>query len=144
MVSVLHKSHDVGEDREVVRFGRSQRIRLEEREDTIGQVSTTADAVPVHVFRVVVAPAIAADRTTPEVLLEQVQNLHTASSLTDRELRLDLPTVSARLIPEDRNAEAAFAVDEADDPLCSYWPFLLIDRTGRIVTSNVTHPTERV
>ena len=36
-----------------------------------------------------------------------------------RELRLDLPAKSTRSIPEDRNAEAPLAVDEADDPLHS-------------------------
>jgi hypothetical protein len=44
-------------------------------------------------------------------------------------------------VPKDRNAEAALAVDEADDPLLETWPFLLIVRTGRIFTSHV--PTIR-
>jgi len=34
-------------------------------------------------------------------------------------------------------AEAAVAVGEADDPLRETWPFLLIVRTGRIVTAHV-------
>ena len=33
---------------------------------------------------------------------------------------------------EERN----FAVDEADDPLLEPWPFLLIARTGRVVTGH--------
>ena len=37
----------------------------------------------------------------------------------------------------DRQTEAAFAVDEADDPLLDSWPFLLIARTGRIFTGHV-------
>ncbi len=31
-----------------------------------------------------------------------------------------------------------FSVDEADDPLLDTWPFLLIVRTGRIVTDHAT------
>jgi hypothetical protein len=50
-------------------------------------------------------------------MLQLVQYLHTPSSLHDRELGLDLPAESTRSIPEDRNAESPFTVDEADDPL---------------------------
>ena len=35
-----------------------------------------------------------------------------------------------------RDRKAAFTVDEADDPLLDTWPFLLIVRTGRIVTAH--------
>ena len=31
-----------------------------------------------------------------------------------------------------------------DDPLCETWPFLLIVRTGRIVTSHAANAIERV
>ncbi len=43
----------------------------------------------------------------------------------------------------DTDREAAFAVNEADDPLLEAWPFLLIVRTGRIVTP-ATHPPYRL
>ena len=47
-----------------------------------------------------------------------------------------------------RDREAAFAVDEADDPLRIELTlasgFLLIVRTGRIVTAHRRHPTKRV
>ena len=59
-------------------------------------------------------------------------------SLNHREGWLDLPTKPRGLIPEDRNTEATFAVDEADDPLRETWPFLLIVRTGRIFTFHVS------
>ena len=55
--------------------------------------------------------------------------------MNDRELRLDLPAELRTPLPEHRNGEAALAVDEADDPLLEPWPFLLIDRTGHVVTS---------
>ena len=97
-----------------------------------------------EIFPVIVVPAIAADRTTPEEVLQSVQDRHAPRSLNDRELRLDLPAEATRSVPEDRNAEAPFAVDEADDPLHGHWPFLLIVRTGRIVTNHRRHPNERV
>ena len=65
----------------------------------------------------IVVPAVDVDRPASEELLQHVQNLHAPLSLHDRELGLDLPAESARSVPEDRNAEASLAVDEADDPL---------------------------
>ena len=41
-------------------------------------------------------------------------------------------------------SRSTFAVDEADDPLLDTWPFLLIDRTGRIVTAHCPRSTNRV
>ena len=47
---------------------------------------------------------------------------------------LTAPKRLLQSVPDDRNTGAAFAVDKADDPLREIWPFLLIVRTGRIVT----------
>ena len=58
------------------------------------------------------------------------------AALGDRELVLDLPAEEAPGIAHDRDRETAFAVDEADDPLLEPWPFLLIARTGRVVTGH--------
>ena len=72
---------------------------------------------PPDILVVIVVPTVDVDRSTSKEALQPVQNLHAPSSLHDRELGLDLPAESARSIPEDRNAEASLAVDEADDPL---------------------------
>ena len=55
---------------------------------------------------------------------------------------LDLPAESTIRVPHHGDREAPFAVDEADDPLLETWPFLLIVRTGRIVTVHVVAPYE--
>src|SRR5215211_1132542 len=47
-----------------------------------------------------------------------------------------LPAEEAPGVAHDRDRETAFAVDEADDPLLEPWPFLLIARTGRVVTGH--------
>ena len=83
----------------------------------------------------VVAPAVHTDPTASEELLKVVQDMRTRRRLHDHELGLDLPAELRTPLPEDRNREAALAVDEADDPLLEPWPFLLIDRTGHVVTS---------
>ena len=101
------------------------------------------DVEAVQVLPMVVVPTIPADTATSEETPQLVQNVHTPLSLHQRELRLDLPAEATRWVPEDRNAEASFAVDEADDPLLESWPFLLIGRTGRIVTAHRRTPYEQ-
>jgi hypothetical protein len=76
------------------------------------------------------------DLPAPEHLLEEFERWSGRRGLGDRELVLDLPAEEAPGIAHDRDREAAFAVDEADDPLLETWPFLLIARTGRIVTAH--------
>jgi hypothetical protein len=88
--------------------------------------------------------SVATDVAASEEPLQLVQYLHAPRSLDDAEVGLHLPAQTTRCVPEDRHAEAAFAVDEADDPLLESWPFLLIGRTGRIVTAHVTHPRKGV
>jgi hypothetical protein len=82
----------------------------------------------------VIVSIIATDLSAPEVPLQEVKHLHAFLSLNHRERRLNLPADTTRAVPKDWNAEAAFAVDEADDPLRETWPFLLIVRTGWLFT----------
>ena len=51
---------------------------------------------------------------------------------------LDLPAESATWVAHHRDRKAALTVDKADDPLLETWSFLLIDRTGWIVTARAT------
>src|SRR4051812_30149213 len=90
----------------------------------------------------VVVPAIYTDTAAAKEALQVLEDRHAPHSLNDRELRLDLPAEATRSVPEDRNAEAPLAVDEADDPLQCYWPFLLIVRTGHVVTVHANPPYE--
>jgi hypothetical protein len=84
----------------------------------------------------IVVSVIATDLSASEEPLHSMENIDTLLSLNHRERRLNLPTRASGAVPKDRNAEAAFAVDEADDPLRETWPFLLIVRTGRIFTTH--------
>jgi hypothetical protein len=140
MATFDHQPHDAGKPAELIAFCRSQWVRLEKRNDADDKIIEGPDVVAVQVFPVVVVAAIAADTPTSEEQLQLVQYLHRPLALNHRELRLDLPAEATRGVPEDRNAEAALAVDEADDPLLESWPFLLIGRTERIVTAHCTPP----
>ena len=57
---------------------------------------------------------------------------------------LDLPAESATRVAHHRNRKASFTVDEADDPLLDPWPFLLIVRTGWIITVHTSPSHEGV
>jgi hypothetical protein len=132
-----HQLNDRREFPEVIGFRRSQWIRFEERDDRAGEVGQPVDLIREQVFPMVVVPPIAIDLAAPEVILDQLKNLHAPLSLHDREDWLQLPSQPHSAIPLDWTAEAAFPVDEADDPLLDTWPFLLIFRTRRIVTAHV-------
>ena len=136
MRSRLHHLQDGGERLEVGALRGNQWVRFEERNHDLDQLPS-----PLHgearerVAMVVVAPVLD-DVTAPEHLLEEFERRPRRRRLGDRELVLDLPAEEAPGIAHDRDRETAFAVDEADDPLLEPWPFLLIARTGRVVTGH--------
>ena len=136
-MTLPHRAHDRREFDEVVRFRRNQWMFFEERNDAPLQVAELPHRVPAKSLAMVVMALVSIDMTASEVLLQQEKTLHAPLRLHDREGRLGLPANPTRPITEDRHAEASFAVDEADDPLRETWPFLLIVRTGRIVTFHV-------
>lgn len=111
---------------------------FEKRNDRPEKITEGPDAVAVQVFPVVIVTSVATDVAAFEETLQFVQDMHAPRSLDHAEVRLNLPTETTTTVPEDRNTEAAFAVDEADDPLLESWPFLLIGRTDRIVTAHAT------
>jgi hypothetical protein len=119
-------------------FRRSQWVSFEEWNDALAEVRKGPHRPSAHVVPVVVVPAVHTDPTASEEPLQIAQDMRTGRRLDDRELGLDLPTQFRAPLPEDRNGEAALAVDEPDDPLLETWPFLLIDRTGHVVTSPPT------
>jgi hypothetical protein len=133
----IHEPHRFGKTGEVASLGRLEWVLLEKRDDASAQIGKTSDAVAPHVLPVIVVATIHCHHSASKEPLQCVKDIHTTLALRYRELRLSLPAQSACRVAKDRNAETALAVDEADDPLCSKWPFLLIVRTGRIITRHV-------
>ncbi len=84
----------------------------------------------------IVSSAIEVHGSASEVALDQIQHMCTSLALHDCESRLHRPSDPHAWIPMDRKTETALSVDEADDPLLDPWPFLLIARTGWIVTGH--------
>jgi hypothetical protein len=124
-----HQPHDLREADELILLCRSQWMCFEKRNDRPDEITEGPDAVSVQVFPMIIVASVTADMAAFEVLLQFMQHVHAPGSLNHTEVRLNLPTETTALVPEDRNTEAAFAVDEADDPLLEPWPFLLIART---------------
>jgi len=119
MDSLSHQADNRRETHEVIAFRREKWVFFEERDDAFGQVRQTSHAEACHVLAVVVRTAVDRDCTTLEEASQRMKHHDTSDPLDDRELRLALPTQTTRSIPEDRDAEASLAVDEADDPLRS-------------------------
>jgi hypothetical protein len=131
----LHHAHDLRKLPKLIRLCRSQWISFEERNDVTHQITESSDFVPIQMLPVVVMSPIDEDVTASEELLHIMQNMHTPRSLYDYEDRLYLPAESVRGIAIERHAEAAFTVNETDDPLLESWPFLLIVRTRHVFTA---------
>ena len=138
----LHHADDNSKLLKLIGFRRSQWVRFEKRNDAVHQVGKRSDVETPEILPMVVVPAVDADTAASEEVLQLVQDMHAPLPLHHRELGLDLPSQATRAVPEDRNTEAPLAVDKADDPLLGTWPFLLIARTGRIVTTHVSHDNE--
>ena len=131
---LAHQSNDLRKADELVPLRRSQWMCFEKRNDRSDEITEGPDAVSVQVFPMVIVTSVATYMAAFEEPLQLVQNMHAPRSLDHGEVRLNLPTETTTVVPEDRNTEAAFAVDEADDPLLETWPFLLIVCTEQIFT----------
>lgn len=133
----IHHRQDHLELQEVLLLCRSQRIRIEERDDHPTKIFPTKHVESEQIFLVIVMSAVPIDVSAAEVLLQHLKYVQAAFTLNNRKPRLHLPTTAHSLVSLNRAAEATFSVDEADDPLLETWPFLLIVRTGRIFTAHV-------
>ena len=140
----LHAAEDGREPDEVRVLGGSQWMFFEERNDDLQEIAPTLHGEAEERFVMVVVTTILDHRATPELLEEELDGGSGGCGLGHRELVLDLPAESTTRVPNHRDREAAFTVDEADDPLLGTWPFLLIVRTGWIVTAHTTSSQEGV
>jgi hypothetical protein len=134
--SELHQLDDLDELGEVFSLRRSQRVRLEERNDHVAQVSESEDLEVTEILTMVVVPAVDVDLPATEELNHLLQHSPTRCSLNDCEGGLHLPAESHRRTAEDGAAEAAFPIYEPHQPIVGEESFLLIVRTGRIFTSH--------
>ena len=133
----LHVSQYRSEPLEVEAFRSSQRMFFEERHHSPEQILATLHGEAQENLPMVEWPKAFDHTAAPELLGEELQCRPRGRRLGHRELVLDLPAETATPVAYHRDRKAAFTVDEADDPLLVTWPFLLIARTGRIVTAHM-------
>ena len=137
MRTFLHHLQNVNESFEVASLRGSQWTFFEERHHDVDEVAPALHGEAHELLAVIVAAVVLDDVAAPEHLDGGVRARRPgARCLGDRELVLDLPAESTPRVADYRYREATFAVDEADGPLLDAWPFLLIDRTGRIFTAH--------
>jgi len=135
--SRLHHAQDGNEPFEVELLGSSQWTLFEDRHHTIDEVASTLHGEAQERLAVIVVALVLDNAAAIEDSDEEFECRPAARGLGDRELVLDLPAESEPCVTNNRYREATFAIYEADSPLLDTWPFLLIDRTGRIFTAHV-------
>jgi hypothetical protein len=140
MLTSSDELRDLTERRQVVSLRAPKREPLEERKDPFLEIVQPRNLEVVHT----VWPS--SDRSGAEYRTEVVQYLRTDLRHVEREA--DSPWHAPVALSTDRDVEAAFSVDEPRDvvtyvfgdaiqPRWMREPFLLIVRTGRIVTAHV-------
>jgi hypothetical protein len=134
--SGLHHSKNRRKLPELIDLRRSQWICFEERNDLRTQKVLIENSIHEEILAMVISSAIPVHSATSKVALNQIEHMRTPLALHHCESRLHHPSDPHARIPMDRKTEAAFSVDEADDPLLDSWPFLLIARTGWFVTGH--------
>jgi hypothetical protein len=134
----------VGELLEVELLCGDQWAHFEERHHSIQQLATPLHTEAEQRVAMIAWPRLLHDRAAPKHLDEALERSAGRSGLRDGELVLDLPAEPTRGIPNHADRKASFTVDEADGPLLGSWPFLLIVRTGRIVTIHASDPRKGV
>jgi hypothetical protein len=111
-----HQSDDPSELHEVVSLRCSQWVLLEERNDDLGEVSVSLNAITEEILPMIVVPAVAIDTAAAEPPHHVFENITTRCALNDGELGSDLPTQGHRAATVDGAAKAAFSIYEPDNP----------------------------
>ena len=141
VTAVDDRPNDVGERFEVTLFD-SQGVLLEERNNVLQESSRVVDRVNQDGVRL----RLTSHCSDSEESNQSIQDINMVLMLRDLEHGLYLPAArrSGQSVTVKAHRKAPFAIYKADDPLGIEpyeFGFLLIDRTGRIVTVHALDPT---
>lgn len=126
--------------REVVTLRGAQRILTEERYYRLYQIRTLVHDVLTKMLLMVVVPPVDEDPASAEKSVEFFKRAHALRALRHNKPMDHLITSSVAfttypvLLPNKADGEASFSVYKTNNPAKSDQSFLLIARTGRIVT----------
>ena len=104
MLTSPNQHCDLTEDAEIVTLRPSQRVALEEREDSFLEIHQSRDLEVIHAVRA------ASDRSYLEDRPQELQELR--ADLRDVERQADPPWDVPVVLSTDRDVEASLAVDE--------------------------------
>jgi hypothetical protein len=133
VLTSIHRSNNSGEDEEVLLLTAQKRLRLEEGNHLCQEIAPFPDHE--HQSGVLRSAMVLAYPSAAEPSQYQVQDLTPLRILADMELRNELPLGPRPRIPLDGDVKRPFSVDVTRN--VGIQPFLLIDRTCRIVTAHV-------
>ena len=127
---------------EVLLLRGTHRILLKERYDRFQQILALPHDVTIQVLFVVVVSPIDDNLTNPEEFTQFIQTGYAFGTLRNRKLMSHLKAGSVAfttypiILPDKADGEAPFSIYKTNNPATSDQPFLLIARTGRIVTAH--------
>ncbi len=119
----------------------------EERDHDLEEIIAASNDEPIKVLLVVVMPAVDRHGTNAEEIPKLVEAANAARSLHNHEAVGHLIAGSVAPSPSpigllgEADGEASLSIHEADYPANSDQPFLLVFRTGRIVTAHTQKGT---
>jgi hypothetical protein len=133
VLATCHRAHNARKGDELLLLAAQERLSLEEGNDFRQEIASLAN--DEHQRRVRRAAMIRLDPATTEPEPDQVEHLSALGILTHVELRDELPAQPRRGVPLYGDVEGPFSIDIARN--VGIQPFLLIDRTQRVVTVHV-------
>ncbi len=144
MQSIVNHPEALREFFEVAQLRRMQRIRLEERNDRVDQIRSSAHHVAVQMLLVVVVPPVRKYASHAEESDEVVQAGHALRALCYRELVRHLiagfvaSAPRPAWLPDEADGEASLSVYKTQNPAELDQSFLLVFCTHDVVTVPAT------
>jgi hypothetical protein len=141
MSTRLYQSYTFRKLQEVALLGSSQRIPVKERNDGLYQFFPSSNAVPIHMFFVVVVSLVDIDIANTKELHEHMETIDAWRALSDRKLMCHLEagfvpsSIMSMGLTNEVDWKATFSVYVTGDPTDLDQPFLLIFRSWRIFTA---------
>ncbi len=136
MSSVLHQLQHLTKPNEVELFGGTKWTFFEAGDHGRHEIRSPLHTEATQGVVMIVVSLLLDHHATPEDPAKGHQGGSRTTGLDHGKLVLDLPAQGHPRVSYERDRETSFPVDEADGPLLDAWPFLLIVRTGRVVTAH--------
>src|SRR5438552_3949778 len=116
MLALLHSVQSLDKQFKIMLLSCPQRILAEERNDPFPEITDGTHAEAIQRLLVVVVPMVDVDAAAAEELLKDLESGQAFGSLGHNELREHLPAKFHHSAVLNRDGEAPFSIDEANNP----------------------------